>query len=363
MSKACTTLTESVEERRNQQPVRIDIIDALRGFCLLGIILAHADSIYRLGTDLDVLSNADNYVSLLLALFIHKKFYTIFAFLFGLSFSIQLKNARSKMEKFTLKYTWRLVILFCIGFLHNLLYPFDILQIYAAMGLLLLVFKDVTGKDCLYMFFFFFLLSSFSFSYKKEIYEFTGYLKIGDSYLPRFVSRQISSGLFFMIIGLFILGKWLGERDLLTFSRNVTVIKKCLLYSILSFIILWLSGRVFDDRLNQLKIFNVFMSVRISAMELMLSAIYVFVFALGYIMFSRISILKFRVFAAVGRMGLTNYIVQTVFFYALFHTNLNFSKNYGLSITVLFAIIFYMVQIKISQWWFNRYKLGPLEWF
>lgn len=177
------TLTEPFEERKIQQPVRIDIIDALRGFCLFGIILAHAESIYRLSIGVHVLSNTDKYISLILALFVHKKFYVIFSFLFGLSFSIQLKNARNREEKFSFKYIWRLIILFCIGFLHNLLYPFDILQIYAVIGLLLLTLKDVTGRNCLYIFIFFFLLSSLSFSYKEEIYTFISPLKIGGSYL------------------------------------------------------------------------------------------------------------------------------------------------------------------------------------
>ena len=78
---------------------RITVIDALRGFALLGVILMHM--IDRFGYEITNLSNSspstlDTYVHWFSNLVIRGKFISIFSFLFGLSFFIQMERASKK---------------------------------------------------------------------------------------------------------------------------------------------------------------------------------------------------------------------------------------------------------------------------
>src|SRR6478735_2821067 len=124
---------------------RIEAIDVLRGFTLLGIILVHMVEQYYAGAwpqqfeQATTLTIADKITSGFVGIFISGKFYMIFSFLFGLSFFIQFSKSDSE-KNFLARFTWRLVILFVIGFIHHLHYRGDILSIYAILGLSMLVF-------------------------------------------------------------------------------------------------------------------------------------------------------------------------------------------------------------------------------
>jgi uncharacterized protein len=68
-----------------------------------------------------------------------------------------------------------------------------------------------------------------------------------------------------------------------------------------------------------------------------------------------------RPFGAVGRMALTNYLVQSLFFtwcYRLTHT---FGKV-GPAIGLIPTFLFFAAQILISVWWLERHQFGPAEW-
>jgi uncharacterized protein len=68
-------------------------------------------------------------------------------------------------------------------------------------------------------------------------------------------------------------------------------------------------------------------------------------------------------FAAVGRMALTNYLLQT-----LMCTTLFFGHGFGLfgrvervgQIGIVFAI--WVLQLLMSTWWLARFRFGPMEW-
>src|SRR3954462_9817513 len=82
-------------------PERIEDVDALRGFALLGIflvnILIFADP-YNVVGGHPGQGALDNAVSWLVAAFFAGKFYVIFSFLFGYSFTLQLRSAGSEAK-------------------------------------------------------------------------------------------------------------------------------------------------------------------------------------------------------------------------------------------------------------------------
>ena len=117
---------------------RIAVVDVLRAFALLGIVVTHAEMGFLAGppptADFMTFGALDSAVHYWVALLVESKFFSIFAFLFGLSFAIQLDRAGQKGRAFGGRFAWRLVLLFFIGMAHQALFNGDILMLYAVLG-------------------------------------------------------------------------------------------------------------------------------------------------------------------------------------------------------------------------------------
>jgi uncharacterized protein len=71
---------------------------------------------------------------------------------------------------------------------------------------------------------------------------------------------------------------------------------------------------------------------------------------------------RIRVLAPLGRMALTNYLMQSLICMAFFY---GFGLGqWGLprSQQVLFVLGVYAAQIAFSHWWLARFRYGPMEW-
>lgn len=89
---------------------------------------------------------------------------------------------------------------------------------------------------------------------------------------------------------------------------------------------------------------------------------------LGYVglvvvmLHSRGPLSNIRVLAPVGRMALSNYLLQsligTTFFYgyALGHWGL------GRAAQIVFVVVVFAAQIVLSHWWLRHFRYGPMEW-
>ena len=70
-----------------------------------------------------------------------------------------------------------------------------------------------------------------------------------------------------------------------------------------------------------------------------------------------------RWLAAVGRMALTNYLLQSVIGALLFTgVGLAWVGEYGYAELYLMVLVIWVFQIRFSVWWLGRYSFGPLEW-
>ena len=67
--------------------------------------------------------------------------------------------------------------------------------------------------------------------------------------------------------------------------------------------------------------------------------------------------------AAVGRMALSIYLVQTLMFSTLFY-GYGFGQvgRIGPAMVCFYAVMFFAVQIFIANWWLQRFRYGPAEW-
>jgi len=130
---------------------RIEHLDALRGLALLGIVLVNigvfASPWWGLGPDpaqADALGRA---LDALIAAVFEMKFYLLFSFLFGYSFSLQQTAAERAGQAFAPRMGRRLLGLWIVGGLHaTLLFHGDILTTYAAMGALLLALSRASER-------------------------------------------------------------------------------------------------------------------------------------------------------------------------------------------------------------------------
>ena len=89
---------------------------------------------------------------------------------------------------------------------------------------------------------------------------------------------------------------------------------------------------------------------------------------LGYVglvvtmLHSRSAFSRIRVLAPLGRMALTNYLMQSLICMAFFY-------GFGLghwgmprAQQVVFVVVVYAAQIAFSHWWLARFRYGPMEW-
>ncbi|RYF67593.1 MAG: DUF418 domain-containing protein, partial [Comamonadaceae bacterium] len=136
-------------------PERLAQVDALRGFALFGILVVNghmmASPYYAQGLADPAFSGPlDLAVRWLVAFVFEAKFYLLFSFLFGYSFTLQLSAAERSGAAFVPRVLRRLGGLAVLGVAHAVLfYPGDILLAYALLGLLLVAWRHLDPPQAL----------------------------------------------------------------------------------------------------------------------------------------------------------------------------------------------------------------------
>src|SRR5687767_11665100 len=133
---------------------RIEILDVLRGLAIGGILIGNMQWFSGYGMMPEQLAAeaplADRITHFLVHFFIEGKFYSIFSFLFGFGFALQIARAEERGDQKASLFKRRLFWLLVIGLLHAyLLWAGDILSIYALMGFVLILFRRKTDGSLL----------------------------------------------------------------------------------------------------------------------------------------------------------------------------------------------------------------------
>src|SRR5690606_22552771 len=122
---------------------RITLLDALRGFSLLGVILMHMLQQFSITSPPEargpLFPEMDETIQWIGQNFIMGRFINIFAFLFGLSFFIQLDRAAKKGTDFRGRFIWRMFVMLLIGLIGNCFYRGEIISLYAIFGIILVL--------------------------------------------------------------------------------------------------------------------------------------------------------------------------------------------------------------------------------
>ena len=124
---------------------RIQALDVVRGFALIGILMMNVEFFNRataqLGSGMQSgLSGANFLVSYFVQYFVVGKFWTIFSLLFGMGFAVMLTRAERAGRSFLVPYMRRIAALAVFGALHHIfLFSGDILFSYAVAATALLI--------------------------------------------------------------------------------------------------------------------------------------------------------------------------------------------------------------------------------
>ncbi|QTN28048.1 DUF418 domain-containing protein [Rhodoferax sp. AJA081-3] len=90
--------------------------------------------------------------------------------------------------------------------------------------------------------------------------------------------------------------------------------------------------------------------------------------SLGYVglvvlmLHSRSVFSHIRVLAPVGRMALSNYLLQSLICSWYFYGYGLGNWGMGRATQLGFVLVVFVLQIGLSHWWLSRYRFGPLEW-
>ena len=132
---------------------RIQALDSIRGFALLGILLMNIEGMVgplmasMSGVD-PALTGADRWVDTAIYLLVQGKFFPLFSMLFGMGFAIMLARAQAAGRPFVAVYLRRVLALLAIGLAHAFfVWAGDILVTYALMGLVMLTFFRGTPQS------------------------------------------------------------------------------------------------------------------------------------------------------------------------------------------------------------------------
>ena len=377
---------------------RIEIIDILRGFALLGIIIVHFTEQYYAGQPPDSQANfgaknlTDHITQGLIGIFVLGKFFMIFSFLFGLSFHIQLEKSNDS-SSFLFRFGWRLAVLFAIGFLHHLHYRGDILTIYALLGFGLLLCYKLPDKTLLIIaMLLVFNVPSFAFRLYQSVFSQESnpfnadqkelqlyydtlksgtYLSILKANLHEFGAKfdfQFWSGRIYITFGLFLLGNYAGRKNFFGSWENQMawvkkICKKSLLMILGCFIFLAIvfgGSELMGFKLSQALQWAIG-GLPYDIFNASLATLYV----MGILLLFQNEKWKPRLgqLYALGRMGLTTYLMQTLFGVLLFFPiGLGMLNELGVLPCLLIGLAVFTFQIQFSKWWLKRFRFGPVEW-
>ncbi len=328
---------------------------------MFGIIIAHCVySFYKSSPQSYVkeLGYIDNLLLFVVNLFIERKFFTIFSFIFGLIFAIQNEKGNNK-RSFVFKFLWKMLLLLIIGVLHNEIYNFDILQIYAFCGLILVLFSECKTKILPIVSLVFWVLSSIAIFYSEDLIQFFKSIESNGCLIPAKLPFQVFSGRLPMILSLFIFGYFVGRLKL--FNDLVNHEHYFIKAMIISFFIKFCFslGKEFE-------LINVtslaYEATIVPLQNLTLACIYV---SLVVVLSNRIKVFKKLTswLIPLGKTGLTNYVAQSVYFLFLFEYLFKYLfKLENLYVPLLITLFFFFTQVIISKWWTSCYRLGPVEW-
>jgi len=375
---------------------RIRALDVLRGVAVAGILFANvlvffgsfvmpADRAAALPTA------ARDAVALFLdKVFVDGKFYSIFSLLFGIGFGLQLaRGGDAALPRFKR----RLRILLAIGAIHAvLIWAGDILMLYALLGFTMPWFARKSNREllrwtvillavptALYLVVLgaWTTLASGASSPQSDagmpatilaFFEAMGRGGVKDAFIGNLIflaarwGDLIATMRFPKVLGMFVLGLWAVRAGLAQAPANHRTV-----------LVRWaLLGWGVGLPMNVIAALAVhrwpYLPPSVGGLlGVVTQAVGIPMLALGYAAAVGLLVVDGRrlvtVFAPLGRMALTNYLMHSIICVVLsYGLGLGLWWRIGASTAMAIAAAIIVVQIPLSAWWLSRFTFGPAEW-
>ncbi len=397
---------------------RIVALDVLRGFALLGILLVNIigfGGVTSLGQEWT--GFADIAVQEFVEFFGRGKFLSLFSILFGIGFAMQVARLEDKTSHYLWIYGRRLLVLFLFGIAHLVLAT-DVLSRYAMCGVLLLLFRKVSLKALLLWalllmplpYLHLAVVSSFPAEetssqvleeaeqteqqtdqqvdideedtqsdfgwdrYAEErairVYSDGDLAEVLAFNIQFSVSRSTSSWVNYLWdlsypLSLMLIGVFIGRRKILErIHEEIPLLRKAFWIG-LAFGIsgTWFSEVVFGWA--TMAGWNAWIWAAGSVLWILAAWGLAFGYGAGVVLLIQRDFWKkcLAPLQAVGRLALSNYLLQTLIGTTLFNAyGFGLYGKLGPAAAALLAIAIYSVQVALSVFWARRFRFGPAEW-
>ncbi|CAB3906951.1 DUF418 domain-containing protein [Achromobacter animicus] len=373
---------------------RLAHVDALRGFALFGILVVNinvfAFPFYGGGVPDPVYSSPlDVTVRWLVAWLFETKFYLLFSFLFGYSFTLQMSAAERADAAFAPRFLRRLLGLAALGMAHAILfYQGDILVTYALLGLALLLCRRMDPGRALRVALWLIALASavwgilgalsfldpvpagYALQYKADaLASIEAYRGTVGTTIAQHI-KELTEAIWFTVLfvqgpfvfAMFLAGYALGRRNALADpwrSRRALglLCALCALPGLAG------AAAYATSALPQARVMWELPGLAVglfTAPLLSLSYGAAFLLALRTGPGERLGVWL----APAGRMALSNYLMQSVVCAFLFTAwGLRLFAAVTPLAAFLIAVAIFAAQLPLSAWWLRHHAYGPVEWF
>ena len=369
---------------------RLHVVDALRGFAILSIMLLHNIEhfdFYFSPANLPVwMPVVDKGIWETLFFLFGGKSYAIFALLFGLTFFIQSNNQEKKGNDFRGRFAWRLLLLLGFGFINSAFYQGDILTIYALIGFTLIPGAKLSNKAVFILAIILMaqpyewlnvitgmqhpdlkLANPASWAYFGKMGE---YLP-GDSIIKTWIGNLTNgktavlfwtweAGRVFQTSALFMLGMLAGRKKLfVTSDTNTRFWVRTLVIATLAFIPLFILKNGLSSGIQSEAIRRPLETIITSWSNMAFMFMLVSGFVVGY---AKLSGGFLDIFTPFGKMSLSNYMMQSILGSIIYYGfGLGLYKYTGATYCLLIGIALAVFQWFFCSWWLKTHKHGPLE--
>lgn len=347
---------------------RIQYLDIIRGFAISGVLFAYV--FWNLGNaPSSTYTVFDNVIDQAGFFLIDSKCYTLLATMFAVGFVLHM-NKQGNKAKNLYTYRRRLLGLLIIGTLHALLLRNgDILAPYAITAFLTTFFYDASRTTLIIL-----LVAIF---FVDALLPQT-WLALGLSFPQRpttvanywvenyeWVKYWYTTSIFFWETTLFLLlGGILIGRTFIQKKRKLTA-RQIKIIAIIAFVcgtLSYLTLKFYETQIGHLPDIGNSMVLRATIYRL-LDMIHKLGMASTYACVFYLLSRNFRLsaFANLGRMSLTNYVLQAAIVVPICLL-FNLFDHITPTIALLITAAIWFLQVQCSKWWLKQYRFGPLEW-
>lgn len=326
------------------QKERIISLDIIRGLALFGILLINVGAFKLImeGDPLPDYSGINGIINSLIIMFVQKKFFSIFSFLFGVGLFIFASRAESRGDKPRWRMARRLLTLLLLGIVHVFIFWGTILPIYAVIGLFLIPFYHTTVST----------LNKWLIG-MTSIYIISLTVKIFSPSLGTISSiLDIFSNDAMLIFIMFLAGFLTAKSGWLT---HIQELSKPIRWIQMASFLLFVGFSLWIWNASQSGSSNVDSVTGLGSLPTTL-----FYLTTLFLLLENKQMVKFLTpISRVGQMAFTNYVAQSIIGTAII-------SIIGLEVVspkdiLYIAVLIYMIQIIFSTIWFKFFSMGPLE--